>query len=133
MAERRNPYRPGTASYARFRAATLKRRAALARANAERAKQPEARRSAKRQASGAQRALRKIETREEFRSKLKEAERRNFDRLPITRQDQLLTAMRAYLGSVPRDAPDPFIGPQREVLWRLSYATRAGIRLHART
>ena len=27
------------------------------------------------------------------------------------------------------DLPDPFTGPQRESLWRLNYATRAGIRL----
>jgi hypothetical protein len=133
MAERRNPYRPGTESYARFREATLKRRDALARANAARAKTPEARSRAKRRASGAQRALHEIETREQFRSKLKESERRNFDRLPITRQDQLLKAMRVYPDSVPRDAPDPFVGPQRETLWRLSYATRAGIRLHSVT
>jgi len=129
MAERRNPYRPGTESYARFREATLKRRAALARANADRTKTPETRRRSKQRVSAAHRAMRKIETREEFRSKLTEPERNNFDRLPIARQDQLLTVMREYPDTVPRDIPDPFTGPQRGSLWRLSYATRAGIRL----
>ena len=132
MAERRNPYRPGTASYARFREARLRRKAALAQANAARAKRPETRRRAKQRGSTAQRALHAIETRQEFRSKLDEGERAKFDRLSITRQDLLLTINREYHESVPRDIPDPFIGPQREVLWRLSYATRAGIRLHPR-
>jgi hypothetical protein len=129
---RRNPYRPGTASYARFREATLKRRAALARATAARAKTPETRRRAKQRASAAQRELRAIEAREEFRSKLDERDRANFDRLPIARQNRLLQVTREYPESVPRDLPDPFTGPRRETLWRLNYATRAGIRLHAR-
>ena len=129
MAERRNPYRPGTASYARLREATLKRRAALARVNADRASNPQTRRRSKKRVSAIRKALRLIETREEFRSKLKDAERGSFDRLPITRQNQLLTVMREYPESVPRDLPDPFTGPQRESLWRLNYATRAGIRL----
>jgi hypothetical protein len=125
----RNPYRPGTASYARSREATLKQRAALARANAARAKAPETRRRAKQRASAAQRALQAIETREEFRSKLDVNERRTFDRLSITRQEQLIRVNREYPGSVARDIPDPFVGSQREALWRLYYATRAGIRL----
>jgi hypothetical protein len=128
---RRNPYRPGTPSYARFREATLKRRAALAQANADRAKTPEKRRQAKQQAAAAQRALRTVERRDAFRSKLSEHDRRIFDRLPITRQEQFMTVVREYPDSVPMDLPDPFVGPQREPLWRLSYSTRAGIKMSA--
>jgi hypothetical protein len=129
MAKNRNPYRPGTVSYARFREATLKRRAALARVNAARAKTPETRRRTKQRASAAQRALRAIETREEFRSKLNEGDRVAFGRMPITRQERLMRINREFPESVPKDLPDPFEGPQRDVLWRLNYATRAGIRL----
>jgi hypothetical protein len=72
MAKGRNPYRPGTASYARFREAALKRKSALAQATAARSKAPETGRRAKRRAAAAQRGLRAIEAREEFRSKLNE-------------------------------------------------------------
>ena len=129
MAKRRNPYRPGSASYARFREATLKRRAALAKANVERAKKPEARRRMQQRVSAAQRALRAVERRKEFRSKLNEGDRRIFDRLPIMRQELFMKVIREYPDSVPKDLPDPFAGPQREPLWRQYYATRAGIRL----
>jgi hypothetical protein len=131
MAKRRNPYRSGTASYARLRKATLKRKAALAQATGARAKAPETGRRAKQRASVAQRALRAIETREEFRSKLNEADRAAFSRMPITQQDRLMKIQREYPGDVPSDLPDPFVGPQRNLLWRLSYSTRAGIRLRA--
>jgi hypothetical protein len=131
MAKGRNPYRPGTTSYARFREAALKRRAVLASANAVRAKKPEARRRARKQASTAKRALRAVERRSEFRSKLNEPDRHTFDRLPIAWQEQLMTVIREYPDSVPKDLPDPFSGRQRESLWRLSYSTRAGIKLSA--
>jgi hypothetical protein len=131
VAERRNPYRPGTASYARFREATLRRRVALARANATRAKTPETRRRAQQRAWAAQRALRAIETRLEFRSKLIGRYRSTFDQVSITGQKRLIKIMREYPDRVPKDLPDPFAGPQREILWRLNYATRAGIRLRA--
>jgi hypothetical protein len=133
MPERRNPYRPGTASYARFREATLKRRTALAQANAARAKAPEKRRRAKQRASAAQRAVRAIETREEFRSRLNEHDRVAFGQMPIAWQERLLKINREYPESVPKDLPDPFEGPQRNASWRLAYSTRAGIRLTART
>jgi hypothetical protein len=133
MAERRNPYRPGTASYARFRKAALKRKSTLAQATAARANVPERGRRAKQRAAAAQRALRAIETREEFRSKLNDADRLSFSRMPITQQERLLKIQREYPGDVPKDLPDPFIGPQRNLLWRLSYSTRAGIRLRAST
>ena len=125
---RRNPYRSGTASYARVREAILKRRTTLAQANAARAKTPGKRRLAKRRVSSAQRALRAIERREEYRSKLKGPERTSFDRLPITTQDRLLTVRRDYPERVPKDLPDPFVGPKRSNIWRLYYSTRNGIR-----
>ena len=118
---RRNPYRPGSASYARLRKTTLKKQAALARATAARAKSPRARTRAKRQARAAQRALEAIKKREEFRSKLNEAERASFGRLSIKQQRRLLEVTRVYPDSVPKDFPDPFIGPKREVLWRLRW------------
>jgi hypothetical protein len=131
MAHQRNPYRPGTATYDRVREAILKRQASLAKATAARAKTPEARRRSRQRAATAQRALHAIETREEFRSKLTEGDRGTFDRLSITRQEQLIKVQREYPDTIPRDVPDPFIGPQRASLWRLSYSTRAGIRLKA--
>jgi hypothetical protein len=109
----------------------LKRRAMLAQANANRAKTPEGRRRAKQQASTAQRALSEVERRSEFRSKLNERDRQTFDRLPISRQEQLMTVMREYPDTVPKDLPDPFSGRQRESLWRLSYSTRTGIKMRA--
>jgi hypothetical protein len=131
MPERRNFYRPGTANYARLRAATLKRRAALAEANAARAKTSETRRRAKHRASAAQRALHAIERREELRSKLNDHDRDSYDHLAIGQQEQFIAVMREYPSNVPRDIPDPFVGPKREALWRLSYSTRTGIRLRA--
>jgi hypothetical protein len=131
MTKGRNPYRSGTASYARFRKAALKRKAALAEATTARAKTPEKRQRAKRRSTVAQRALRAIETREEFRSNLNESDRAAFGRMSITQQQRLLKIQREYPESVPQDLPDPFEGPQRNVLWRLSYSTRAGIRLRA--
>jgi hypothetical protein len=128
---RRNPYRPGSAHYAQFRKATLKRQATLDRANAARAKTPATRRRMKQRVSATQRALRAIERRDDYRSKLNERERSIFDRLPIIKQNLLLEMARVYPDSIPRDFPDPYVGPQREALWRLSYSTRAGIRLRA--
>jgi hypothetical protein len=125
----RNFYRPGTAPYARHRAATLKRRAALAGSTAARAKTSQTRQRAKQRAAAARRALRAIERREEFRAKLNEHDRAIFDHLPITRQELFLRAEQEYPDTIPKDAPDPYVGPQREALWRLSYSTRAGIRL----
>lgn len=130
---RRNPYRPGTAKYAKLRAADLKKKAAVAQKTAARAKSPQARARAKRQVSAAHRALTQIKTREEYRSKLNEAHRASFDRLSIKQQKQLIEVRRVYPDSVPKDLPDPFVGPNRETLWRLSYSTRAGIRQKARS
>jgi len=126
---RRYDYRPGSESYARLSKARLKRKAALAEVNAVRAKAPDTRRRAKKRASAARRALRAIETREDFRSKLNERDRAVFNHLSISQQQQMIELQREYPDSVPRDLPDPFSGPKREVSWRLFYATRAGIRL----
>jgi hypothetical protein len=131
MTKRRNPYRPGTVSYARRREATLKQRAALAQANAVRAKKPETRRRARRRVSAVRRALRAIEEREEFRSKLNEHDRQTFGSCSIAKQVQLLRVTEAYPNRVPADVPDPFVGPQRSVSWRLYYSTRAGMRPRA--
>jgi hypothetical protein len=128
MARRRNPYRPGTESYARFREATLKRKAALAGANAARAKAPEKRRRAKKQVSAANQAIRAIERRSEFRSKLNEPNRYTFDHWSIGQQEQFLRVTEAYPSRVPAEAPDPFPGSQRSLSWRLYYSTRAGMR-----
>jgi hypothetical protein len=133
MTKGRNPYRSGTASYARFREAALKRKSALAQATADRSKTPETGRRAKQRATAAQRALRAIETREEFRSKLSEQDRVSFSQMSITQQERLLKIQREFPESIPKDLPDPFVGPQRNVLWRLSYSTRAGIRLRPST
>ena len=119
MTKGRNPYRSGTASYARFRKAALKRKSALAQATAARSKRPETGQRAKQRATAAQRALRAIETREEFRSKLSEPDRVSFSQMPITRQERLMKIQREYPESVPKDLPDPFDGPHRNTLWRL--------------
>jgi hypothetical protein len=62
---------------------------------------------------------------------LNEPERTSFDHLSITTQDRLLTGRRDYPESVPKDLPDPFVGPKRSNVWRLYYSTRAGIRPRA--
>jgi hypothetical protein len=133
MTRGRNPYRSGTASYARFRKAALRRKSALAQATAARSKKPETGRRAKQRASAAQRALQAIETREEFRSKLSEPDRAAFGQMSITRQERLLKIQREYPESIPKDLPDPFVGLHRNADWRLSFSTRAGIRLRPST
>jgi hypothetical protein len=128
---RHNPYRPGTPAYDWLHEADLKRLFALAQANVDRAKTPKTRRRAKQRAAAAQRSLRKIERRREFRAKLNYHDQSVFDHLPIKLQERLMKVTREYPDSVPKDIPDPFIGPKREALWRLSYSTRTGIRLRA--
>jgi len=130
MAERRpagrNPFRPGTASYARLREADLKRRAALGKGNAARAMTPEARSRAKEQVSAAQRALRAVEGRTAYRSQLTENTRREFDKLSIKQQEVYRRVARTFPDRIPPDVPDPFSGPNRSSGWRLYYATRTG-------
>jgi hypothetical protein len=128
---RRNPFRPGTASHARFREVRLKKQANLARAHAARATTPKTRRRAKQRVSAAQRALRVLETRQEFRSRLLEPERTVFNGLSLSGQDRLLRGSQDFPEGVPSDLPDPFAGPKRSETWRLYYATRAGIRQRA--
>jgi len=82
----------------------------------------------KQQAAAAQRALRTIETRQEFRSRLREPERSVFNGLSLTGQDKLLRVLQDFPEGVPSDVPDLFVGPKRSETWRLYYATRAGIR-----
>jgi len=132
MARWRNPYRPGTESYARFRQAELARRAALAQATAERAKKPEARRRAKRRVAAAERGLRDIAERRDYRSQLSERDRSEFSRYSIAAQNKLLTMLSDFPASVPppTELPDPFADDpkNRASLWRLYYSTRAGSR-----
>jgi hypothetical protein len=128
LARRQNPYRPGSAIYARVREAELRRRLTFGRVNAARAKTPETRRRATRAISAAQRALRALEEREEYRSSLIEQEREIFGLLPIREQQREVTARQKYPDGIPPEVPDPFVGPNRERMWRRFYATRTGFR-----
>jgi hypothetical protein len=128
---RRSEYRPGSSSYMRQRQAELRRRAALARATAGRAKTSEGRRRAQRRAAAAERGLREIAARQDYRSRLAERDRVEFDHSSLSEQDRLRTMLRDYPDSVPRDLPDPFVGRNRNSLWRLYYSTRAGSRQRA--
>lgn len=126
---RRNPFRPGTAAYAREAKARLGRKAALASARAERAVTPATRAKAKRQAAAARRGLRKIETREEFRAALFKEDRADFDRMSIAQQNREITFADE---DVPPDEPDPFAGQGRGTAWGLHYRVRGAIRNQAR-
>jgi hypothetical protein len=130
---RQNPYRPGTLSYERQRRGELNRRRALAEARADRAKKPEIRQLAQRQAATARRGLRQIETRAGFRDQLSERHRAEFSALSITQQDRFRAAVQRYPEYVPPSDPDPFEERRsyRGSLWRLYYSTRAGIRRRA--
>lgn len=88
---RRNPYRPGTVSYDRQRRAELRRKEALAKANAARAKSAETRRRGRQQAAQAQRAVKQIDARELYRNTLSEADRAAFNALSIKEQQQRVT------------------------------------------
>jgi hypothetical protein len=128
---RRNPYKPGTRSHAEFREKYLRRRERLARANASRAKSLRSRKSLLRKASAARYEIRKIEKMQEFRSHLNERDRRAFDKLPLKEQREFKKISTDFPETVPQSITDPFGGsPSRQALWRLYYATRAGIRLH---
>lgn len=129
----RNPYRLGTPSYARFRRTEFTRLANLAKGRVDRAKNPEARQRAIRQAAAARRGLRQIPLLEaigEYRSQLNQPERRIFDSLPLADKARELQVEAQYREGVPPDVPDPFTasGRHRSASWRLYYATRAGFR-----
>ena len=126
---RQNPYRPGTLSYERQRRAELNQRRALAEARASRATRPDTKQRAQKQAATARRGLRQIETRAEFRDQLSERDRAVFNTLPIKEQDRFRAAVQRFPEHVPPSDPDPFEGqPSRGALWRLYYASRAGLR-----
>lgn len=130
---RRNPYRPGTPSYARYRRAELSRRANLAKGRASRAKSPEVRQRAMRQAATARRGLRQVPVLEaigEYRNRLDKPERRIFDSLPLAEKAREVAVEAQFPEGVPPDVPDPFAasGKHRSPSWRLYYATRAGFR-----
>ena len=130
---RRNPYRLGFPSYARYRRAEFTRLANLAKGRADRAKNSEARQRAMRQAATARRGLRQIPLFEaigEYRSRLNQPERRIFDSLPLADKARELEVEAQYPEEVPPDVPDPFGTSvrHRSPSWRLYYATRAGFR-----
>jgi hypothetical protein len=131
MAERRNPYRPGTLSYERQRRAELNRRRALAEARAGRGKDADKRYQAQKQAATARRALRRIEARAEYRAALSDRDRSEFNALTLKEQDRLRTVLERYPEHVPPEEPEPFPSRHRGASWRLYYATRAGIRRRA--
>lgn len=133
MARRGIRYRPGGARYAQVRKAELARRAALAQANAARAKKPETRRRMKKKAADAERSLRKIEALEEIRSRLTGLHRQVFDReLSLKNQNLLVRAWGLFPDGVPpsSELPDPLAsaGDKRNVLWWLLYSMQAGMR-----
>lgn len=130
---RRNPYRVGAPSHARYQRAQLTRLANLSKGRADRAKNPEARQRAIRQEAVARRGLRQIPLLEaigEYRSKLNRPEQRIFDSLPLADKAQEVEVDARYPEGVPPDVPDPFAtSPRhRSASWRLYYATRAGFR-----
>ncbi len=98
-----------------------------------RAKRPEAKRRAQRQAAAARQGVRQIETREAFRAALSERDRSVFGALPIKQQQRFIAAVRQYPEQIAPSEPDPFSERPfyRGSLWRLYYATRAGIRRRA--
>lgn len=122
---RRNPYRPGTLSYESQRRVDLNRIRALAEANAARAKRPEARRRAKRQASTARRGIRVIEGRSEYRERLSEDDRSRFNRFTLSEQDELRRYLQQYPDGIPPDVPGVFAGRNRGALWRMYYSSGA--------
>jgi hypothetical protein len=130
---RHNPHRPGSVPYDRLERAKQNRRRVLAEARASRAKRPETKQRAQRQAATARRALRQIDQRAEFRDQLSERDRALFNALSIKEQDRFRAAVQRYPEHVPPSDPDPFEErpSYRGSLWRLYYSTRAGIRRRA--
>ena len=139
-------YRPGTAGYDADRAKELRRQlreAKQALASAQRAKAgPDAIRKAKRRAARIERELVKVTTRQEVRAGLSEADRKEFNRLGIGRQnrvlsrlqehpeyrDRVLQVLTRYPDSPPsKSVPDPFAGAgeNRNALWVLYYRSLA--------
>jgi hypothetical protein len=130
---RRNPYRVGAPSHARYQRAQLTRLANLSKGRADRTKSPEARQRAMRQVAAAQRGLRQIPMLEaigEYRRRLNWPERRIFDSLPLADKARQVAAETQFPEGVPPDIPDPFGTSvrHRSASWRLYYATRAGFR-----
>ena len=119
-------YRPGTAGYDVDRAKELRRQL----------------REAKQQAARIERELVKVTARQEVRAGLSEADRKEFNRLGIGRQnrvlsrlqehpdyrDRVLQVLTRYPDSPPsKSVPDPFAGAgeNRNALWELYYTSLA--------
>ena len=145
MARSRNIYRPGTGAYDAARAAELRRQrrqAKQALTSVKRAKDPEGIRKAERRAARIERELVKVTARQEVRAGLSEADRKEFNRLGIGRQnrvlsrlqehpdyrDRVLQVLTRYPDSPPsKSVPDPFAGAgeNRNALWVLYYRSLA--------
>jgi hypothetical protein len=116
--------RPGSTSYDDKKEGWLHQRQALAEATAKRSNKPEVIRRAKRRAAAAQRELRRIKARREYREQLSERDRSEFNRDSIKEQDQLRRTLQQYPDGVPPDIPDPFAGRHRNSIWRQYYSSR---------
>jgi len=146
-------YRPGTAGYDVDRAKELRRQlreAKQALASAKRAKAgPDAIRKAKQRTARIERELAKVVARQEVRAGLSEADRKEFNRLGIGRQnrvlsrlqehpdyrDRVLQVLTRYPDSPPsKSVPDPFAGAgeNRNALWVLYYSSLARKKRRAR-
>ena len=153
MARSRNIYRPGTGAYDAARAAELRRQLREAKqslASAKRAKAgPDAIRKAKQQAARIERELVKVAARQEVRAGLSEADRKEFNRLGIGRQNRVLSRLQEHPdyrdrvlqvltqypdGPPPKSVPDPFAGAgeNRNALWQLYYSSLVRNRRRAR-
>ena len=152
MARSRNIYRPGTGAYDAARAAELRRQrrqAKQALTSVKRAKDPEGIRKAKRRAARIERELVKVTARQEVRAGLSEADREEFNRLGIGRQNRVLSRLQEHPdyrdrvlqvltrypeGPPPKSVPDPFAGAgeNRNALWQLYYSSLVRNRRRAR-
>ena len=145
MARSRNIYRPGTGAYDAARAAELRRQrrqAKQALTSGKRAKDPDSIRKAKRRAARIEREIAKVTARQEVRAGLSEADRKEFNRLGISRQNRVLSRLQEHPdyrdrvlqvltrypdGPPPKSVPDPFAGAgeNRNALWELYYSSLA--------
>ena len=148
----RNIYRPGTGAYDAARAAELRRQrqeAKQALTSAKLAKDPDAIRKAKRRVARIEREIAKVAARQEVRAGLSEADRKEFNRLGISRQNRVLSRLQEHPdyrdrvlqvlsrypdGPPPKSVPDPFAGAgeNRNALWQLYYSSLVRNRRRAR-
>lgn len=130
---RRNPFQLGSLPYSHQYRIDQTRKLVLAEGRASRAKHPNAKQRAQRQAAAARRALRRVpllEAMGEYRSRLNNPERRIFDSLPLAEKALEIKVEEQYPDGVPPSIPDPFAesGKYRNKHWNLFYSARAGFR-----